>query len=273
MIRSIMARETVSFRRSPITTINKGLQISFQNIFNNKYDETDGIAGGLGQERPHVRVIPSHLEGEVRFAKQVHVKQVMIIIEMNYLKQFLGSDQYKFNYLFESDTTFFIEEFMSPEITALIDNLLDTGTKMPLPDFNYRLKALELLYILFKNLSRRQSMPYQQIGPLDIDAIYRVRNAMAASLNKPLPVEELAKLAGMNELKLRKLFIQIFGMGMYAYLQHLRMHEAAHLLKDKRLSVSETGYQLGFTNISYFGRLFEQHMGMTPKKWTYKWKI
>jgi len=72
----------------------------------------------------------------------------------------------------------------------------------------------------------------------------------------------------MNVTKLRKLFIQIFGKGMYEYSQYLRMQEAARLMKDEFLSVSETGYQLGFTNLSYFGRLFKQHHGMKPKKWT-----
>jgi AraC-like DNA-binding protein len=46
------------------------------------------------------------------------------------------------------------------------------------------------------------------------------------------------------------------------------MQEAARLLKDKRLTVSEVGYQLGFTNLSHFTRVFEQHTGMKPKKYS-----
>ena len=43
------------------------------------------------------------------------------------------------------------------------------------------------------------------------------------------------------------------------------MAEAARLLA--RLSVSETGYQLGFTNLSHFTRLFERHFQMKPKQY------
>ncbi|WP_312333321.1 AraC family transcriptional regulator [Sphingobacterium sp.] len=43
----------------------------------------------------------------------------------------------------------------------------------------------------------------------------------------------------------------------YPYHQHLRMQEAARLLREVNLSVSETTYQLGLSNLSYFGRLFE----------------
>jgi AraC-like DNA-binding protein len=46
------------------------------------------------------------------------------------------------------------------------------------------------------------------------------------------------------------------------------MQEAARLLNEKRLTVSEVGYQLGFTNLSHFSRVFEQHIGMKPKKYS-----
>jgi AraC-like DNA-binding protein len=46
------------------------------------------------------------------------------------------------------------------------------------------------------------------------------------------------------------------------------MQEAARLLKAKKLSVSEVGYEMGFTNLSHFTRTFEKHTGMKPKKYT-----
>ena len=33
------------------------------------------------------------------------------------------------------------------------------------------------------------------------------------------------------------------------------------------LTVSETGYKLGFTNLSHFGRVFEKHFLMKPKRY------
>ncbi len=46
------------------------------------------------------------------------------------------------------------------------------------------------------------------------------------------------------------------------------MKEAARLLKEEQLSVSEVGYRLGFTNLSHFTRVFEEHIGMKPKKFS-----
>ena len=69
----------------------------------------------------------------------------------------------------------------------------------------------------------------------------------------------------MSSTKLKRLFSQIFGNSIFSYYQGLRMKEAAILLKEKKYSVSEVGYKLGFTNLGALFRIFKQHIGMNPK--------
>ena len=71
----------------------------------------------------------------------------------------------------------------------------------------------------------------------------------------------------MSPTKLKRLFKQIFGDSIFSYYQAFRMKEAARLLKEQ-FSVSEVGYQLGFTNLSHFSRVFEQHTGLKPKRYS-----
>lgn len=267
MIRSLISKEGFNYKRQPITVIEKGLLISFQNIFKGGQEANADTGQPLRQERPHVRMTPSRLASEVSFPSYSSIKQITILIEMSYLQQFLGKDESQFSHLFEVENTFWIEEFMSPEMAVLVDELVMATPEGLLSDAFYKLKALNLIYELFKNLVHRKISPYRSMNPAEMEAIYRVRNAMSASLDRALTSAELVKLSGMNELKLRKFFKQVFGKGIYDYFQHLRMQEAARLLKEERLSVSEAGYRLGFTNLSHFGRLFETCMGMKPKKW------
>lgn len=91
---------------------------------------------------------------------------------------------------------------------------------------------------------------------------------LLSNLNSSANVARLAQQAGMSEPKLRKLFRQIFGKGIFEYYQMMRMQEAADLLRSNKLTVSEVGYQLGFSNMSHFSRVFEQHIGMKPKKYS-----
>lgn len=266
MVRSLIASKTFAYKRKPIRTIEKGLLISFQNILINK-KSANAISKRSLNNQPHVRIIPSHLESEVLFPKDVHVQQISILVELEYLKHFVGNDADKLSYLFDIEKTFWIEEFLSPEMTDLIAQLADLSIENILPQAFYRLKALELIYLLFSNLLKRKKTDYFHLNNAEIDAVYLVRNTIASNLEKSLSKDELVKIGGMNELKLRSIFTQVFGKGMYEYYNHLRMQKAARLLQQENLSVSEVGYQVGFSNLSYFGRLFEKHFGLKPKKW------
>lgn len=268
MVRSVVAKQTFCFRRKPITVFENGISISFQNIINSPLNTSIPEKKVLQQIQPHVRIIPLHVESDVSFPKDINIQQVTIIVGLDYLKSFIGKDHIKFDYLFNNEKTLWIEEFMSPEIAEVVNEISITKIPDTLSDAYYRLKSLELLFYLFKNLSTRAHVTHQHLSKYELESMYNVRDKIAASIDKPFLQEELVKLSGMNVIKLRKLFMQVFGKGMYPYYQHLRMQEAARLLREEHLSVSETGYQLGFSNLSYFGRLFERHFGSKPKKWT-----
>ncbi|WP_051349402.1 helix-turn-helix domain-containing protein [Chryseobacterium gregarium] len=272
MVRSLVADKTFSYKRKPIDAVEKGLMFSFQNIINLPMSEKTQEEKPL-QARPHVRITPLDLESEVLFTKGINITQITILIELNYLKNFIGNSQNKFGYLFNDEKTFFIEEFMSPEMAEVVNEIADTSSVAILPEAYYKLKVLQLLYLLFKNLSERQDMTHQSLRGDEIEAVYRVRDRIALSLDHPLQQNELVAISGMNSLKLRKLFTQVFGKGIYEYYQHLRMQEAARLIQQEHLSVSEAGYQLGFSNLSYFGRLFEKHFGLKPKKWSAQYRL
>lgn len=266
IVRSVVARETFSLRRKSIDLIKRGLLISFQNVFNDQTNQP--IASQeLLQQRPHVRISPVHLESEVIFPKEINIKQIIILVELDYLKKFIGNDNNQFDYLFKEEKTFLIEEFMSPDIANIVNEVAAETSAIILSDAYYRLKSLELLYHLFKNLSGRQHITHQNLSNYEIKVIYKVRDQISSSLYEPFAQDDLVKMSGMNVIKLRKLFMQVFGKGLYDYYQHLRMQEAARLMKQERLSVSEAAYKLGFTNVSHFGRLFERYFGIKPKKW------
>lgn len=265
MIRSVVAKQKIRLWRKPIGLFENGIMISFLNLaeLSTAKDQT-----AWQQVQPHVRVQPLHLGSEVVFPENINIQQVTIIVTAGYLKNFLGKDHHKFDYLFNHNKTFCIEEFMSPEIAVVVKEVANTGLAKTPEQAYYKLKSLELIFYFFKNLLTREDISHQDLTKQEIEAVYRVRDRIASSVDKPFVQDELIILSGMNVMKLRRLFIQVFGKGLYPYYQSLRMQEAARLLKDERFTVSETAYQLGFSNLSYFGRLFERHLGAKPKKWS-----
>jgi len=45
------------------------------------------------------------------------------------------------------------------------------------------------------------------------------------------------------------------------------MQEATRMLKEEKLLVYDVVSQLGFSNLSHFSRIFEEHIGLKPKKY------
>ena len=160
-----------------------------------------------------------------------------------------------------------LESTVTPEMVKTAGDMLQQPVPERMEQHYYRLKCEELLCYIFSSLTERQASP-GNMHIVDIKAIYAIRQQLLAHLNTPPDIGALAEKAGMSAPKLRKLFRQAFGKGIFEYYQSERMQAAARLLKEGRLTVSEVGYQLGFTNLSHFSRVFELHLGMKPKKYS-----
>lgn len=261
-IRSIITKGEIQFKRSGIKGM-EGLMISFHNFFDDGFESSS-----LVEDKPSVSITPLHFAGELQLPINAHRKQILLLISTSFLRSYLGDEKDQFDFLFKKESHFFMEETMTLEILEIVTQITQIETERKLSDYYFKLKALELIYHLFTNLSKRKISEHQNINTFELKAIYGVKELLLSKLDSPTPIKLLVAKAAMNEQKLRKLFIQVFGMGIYNYFQHHRMLEAARLLKVEKCTVSEVGYRLGFSNISHFGRVFEEHFGMKPKKYS-----
>lgn len=81
-----------------------------------------------------------------------------------------------------------------------------------------------------------------------------------------LDLEAVVRETGVNRNKVNEILKAELGYTFTAYLNKLRLTEAARLLADKAAAtVSEIAYSVGYNNVSYFNRLFKEEYGCTPK--------
>jgi AraC-like DNA-binding protein len=196
-------------------------------------------------------------------------RSVTIAVTRQYLLQSFGHITHPVVIsILEAKDNFAYETSISPEMLKTASEILHLPVQESMESHYCRLKCEELLCYIFNLLMQREAVPTSSMHIEDIKAIYAIRSRLQSHLDKPPEIASLAIEAGMSEPKMRKLFKQTFGKGVFEYYQSMRMQEAARLLKEKRLTVSEVGYQLGFSNLSHFSRVFEQHNGMKPKKYS-----
>lgn len=81
---------------------------------------------------------------------------------------------------------------------------------------------------------------------------------------RPIPLSELASIAGMNEQYFCRFFKKSFGKTPVSYLNDFRIRHAAMLLRTTELPVTEVCMESGFNNLGHFMKEFKKATQLTP---------
>jgi AraC-like DNA-binding protein len=223
----------------------------------------------LMREKANVIICKHAVTSVMDMPSNTIFESVTIAVSREYLRLLFGNVKHSVvETILESNDNFVFETGISADIIRAAGEIQNQSVPESFESYFYKLKCEELLCYIFTLLMQREQIPTSNMHIDDIKSIYNIKLRLESNLNESPNIKSMAIETGMSEPKLRKLFKQTFGKGVFEYYQSLRMQEAAMLLKEKRLTVSEVGYQLGFTNLSHFSRVFEEHIGVKPKKYS-----
>lgn len=82
-----------------------------------------------------------------------------------------------------------------------------------------------------------------------------------------LNVQKLAELSGFTTKQIYRRIKQLTGHTAVSYIKSIRLKKAALLLEQRKYTVSEVMYMVGFSNPSYFSKCFAEKYGETPKQY------
>lgn len=103
------------------------------------------------------------------------------------------------------------------------------------------------------------------INANDREAIKRITYAMEQSPSKEFTMDDLCRIGGINEHKLKSAFKHIYGKTTFSYLREIRMDYAAELLREDRLSVIQVANEVSYSNASHFAKAFKDRHKLLPK--------
>lgn len=145
-----------------------------------------------------------------------------------------------------------VEEFFRPEGTLYREAACKACLLALLSVLLRRFQDAEVLQSQFE---RRRQLA-QRFSRL----LEHMRDPVAPRLS----LGEAARMCGMSPAKFTRCFKQVAGMSYLAYLTHLRLAEAARLLRLGERSIAEIADLLGFADQSHFDRRFKRAFGLTP---------
>ena len=111
-------------------------------------------------------------------------------------------------------------------------------------------------------LKNYDKLPVQSHRSQDLQKVTDFLHSNYAS--PELSLEQICHETGINRNRLSELLKNGMGTTFKTYLNELRLTEAARLLAQSDLQVTEVGYKVGFGNVSHFNRLFKEKYNLTP---------
>lgn len=76
---------------------------------------------------------------------------------------------------------------------------------------------------------------------------------------------QVAAAFGVHEDYLTQCFQRVYGISLVTYINRFRIKQARELLEQTTLSVTQIALAVGFTDSSYFGRVFQRENGVPPR--------
>ena len=125
------------------------------------------------------------------------------------------------------------------------------------------LAVSELTIRLLRHQTRDFMLSYCHQQP-DSNGLTAVVDYIMQHLGENMCTDQLARIACMSRTKFSFEFKVHFGCSPIAFQQQLRLKKAANLIKQGK-QITQTCFELGFSNASHFSRCFKQCYGLTPR--------
>ncbi|MDD2458756.1 MAG: AraC family transcriptional regulator, partial [Eubacteriales bacterium] len=88
-----------------------------------------------------------------------------------------------------------------------------------------------------------------------------------AHFNQPITLSEAAESAGVSHTYLSRAFKEEIGKGFNEYLTHYRIEHACQLISSGGMRLKDVATACGFSQYTYFFKVFKQTTGLTPNEY------
>ena len=148
-----------------------------------------------------------------------------------------------------------------------IDAILNCKYQQGLKKMFMLSKAIEILVLqaeAFNHLQSRKKAVART--DYDRDCIHYAREYVIQHIDTPPSLSELARVAGLNEYKLKHGFKEMFRSTVFGYLAEKRLELARDYLSDPNKSVTDIADLLGYSSIQHFSYAFKKKFRHSPRE-------
>ncbi|SMD21929.1 helix-turn-helix domain-containing protein [Kibdelosporangium aridum] len=117
---------------------------------------------------------------------------------------------------------------------------------------------------LIRNHSASRPIPEPKATGLSQRQFDQVRDLLAERLHEPVPLKDMAAVAGLSVSQFSRQFKVTTGTAPHRFLLKMRLKQAELLLRTGSVPIADIAAQCGFTHQEHMTRVMRAHLGTTP---------
>jgi ligand-binding sensor domain-containing protein/signal transduction histidine kinase/CheY-like chemotaxis protein/AraC-like DNA-binding protein len=111
-----------------------------------------------------------------------------------------------------------------------------------------------------------------RISSPDNRLIAKVIESIRQNIENPnFSVDDLSREVGVSRVQLNRKLKENLNVSPGTLIKSIRLKQAAYLLINNKLNVSDVAFKLGYSSHSYFSNNFKDHFGMSPSEFVLKY--
>jgi len=120
-------------------------------------------------------------------------------------------------------------------------------------------------------LELMKEAPKIEVASADEQFLMKVKEAIHQRLSdEQLSVESVAEEIGLSRAQLYRKVTALTGVSVNELIRSFRLKKAAQLLEQNWGPVSQVAYEVGYSNLSYFSKVFKEEFGVLPSEYAHK---
>ncbi len=123
----------------------------------------------------------------------------------------------------------------------------------------------EIWDLLFQNLIAIKQKKEETNA--DIVSVNKMVSFIHEMYRNKIKLSEICKAGNVGKTKCNELFDLYYNVTPMEYLRNYRLSKGASLLEITDMSITDIAYEVGFSDGSYFSKMFSQQIGCTPQKY------
>ncbi|WHY78348.1 AraC family transcriptional regulator [Neobacillus sp. WH10] len=164
------------------------------------------------------------------------------------------------------EKTFHTPQRLSSQINIFKENLSVLKNDLVGYEEQFHKLMQTLLFAHFDTLKEVESL--HAIRTSTREELYRristAHDYIRSFYNKPIKLNDIARIACLSPNHLLRTYSQIFGKTPHQHISEYRILKAKDLLRNLDFTITDITFELGFTNPVSFSKMFKQHVGVSP---------